>query len=305
MSNLLINENPLIVLPSLARAIGLNEAMVLQQVHFWVNVSDKVYDGSKWMYRTDDEWLEEFSFWSASTLRRAVARLKKLGLVRVEKLSRHFGGNSFDQKKFYTVIYSELNSIELNTSNGASGQSEQMEPVTPSQPSNDASGQNDQMEVVTTNTPSIQSDQIRTVQNDQIRSSQNDQLLTEITTEITTETCSSVSGDAHSHLFNQEQTRLISMSLDWQPTQRFAELCAAQGVNLNALDAEQQEDLLSEFRSYWSTREHKPVGQGQWEHKLVQQVKRALASRHGKRSEKSQQRAEVTGAVMNINDTDW
>ena len=37
MSRLLINENPLQVLPTLAVKIGLNEAMILQQMHYWLN----------------------------------------------------------------------------------------------------------------------------------------------------------------------------------------------------------------------------------------------------------------------------
>ena len=41
MSNLLINESPLQVLPTLATYIGLNEAIFLQQVHYWLRI-DKV-----------------------------------------------------------------------------------------------------------------------------------------------------------------------------------------------------------------------------------------------------------------------
>lgn len=36
-AQLLINEPPLQVLPTLAKTIGLNEAIVLQQVHYWLN----------------------------------------------------------------------------------------------------------------------------------------------------------------------------------------------------------------------------------------------------------------------------
>ena len=36
-SKLLIDEPPLQVLPSLALKIGLNEAIILQQVHYWLN----------------------------------------------------------------------------------------------------------------------------------------------------------------------------------------------------------------------------------------------------------------------------
>ena len=37
MSRLLINEPPLIVLPSLAKEIGLNEAIIVQQIQYWLS----------------------------------------------------------------------------------------------------------------------------------------------------------------------------------------------------------------------------------------------------------------------------
>ncbi len=36
MNNLLLDEHPLLVMPKLATLIGLNEAIVLQQVHYWL-----------------------------------------------------------------------------------------------------------------------------------------------------------------------------------------------------------------------------------------------------------------------------
>ena len=41
-SPLLINEHPLMVLPSLATAVGLNQAIVLQQVHYWLDLNRKI-----------------------------------------------------------------------------------------------------------------------------------------------------------------------------------------------------------------------------------------------------------------------
>lgn len=46
MSRLLINEQPLLVLPSLACEIGLNEALMLQQIHYWMNTSKKLLRGA-------------------------------------------------------------------------------------------------------------------------------------------------------------------------------------------------------------------------------------------------------------------
>ncbi|WP_249366800.1 hypothetical protein [Neobacillus rhizophilus] len=45
MSKLLINENPVMIIPSLAVKIGLNEAVILQQIHYWVHGSRHVIEG--------------------------------------------------------------------------------------------------------------------------------------------------------------------------------------------------------------------------------------------------------------------
>lgn len=36
MSKLLLDDEPLVILPKLAAAIGLNEAIILQQLHYWL-----------------------------------------------------------------------------------------------------------------------------------------------------------------------------------------------------------------------------------------------------------------------------
>lgn len=44
MSKLLINERPIQVLPRLAKEIGLNEEIFLQQLHYWLTP----HDGTTW-----------------------------------------------------------------------------------------------------------------------------------------------------------------------------------------------------------------------------------------------------------------
>ena len=44
MSNLLLNEVPLMCQPSLATKIGLNEAIFIQQLHYWLNRSTNYID---------------------------------------------------------------------------------------------------------------------------------------------------------------------------------------------------------------------------------------------------------------------
>ena len=55
--NYLINEPPLVLLPSLATAIGLNEALMLQQIQYWLSRSDKEIDGRYWIYNTYEAWI--------------------------------------------------------------------------------------------------------------------------------------------------------------------------------------------------------------------------------------------------------
>lgn len=108
-SNLLINESPLQVLPSLAVAIGLNEAMILQQVHYWLNHSKNEREGRAWVYKTVKEWGEEFPFFSEKTIRRALDSLKGAGLL----LTAEFNRSKFDRTTWYSIDYAALHAVEL------------------------------------------------------------------------------------------------------------------------------------------------------------------------------------------------
>lgn len=111
-NKLLINESPLQVLPSLAVLVGLNEAIFLQQVHYWCRANREAnktdthfHDGRWWMYNTIDAWREEnFRFWSKRTLRRIVASLLDRGVL----LTGNYNRAPFDRTKWYTIDYDAL-----------------------------------------------------------------------------------------------------------------------------------------------------------------------------------------------------
>ncbi|WP_440863067.1 hypothetical protein [Symbiopectobacterium purcellii] len=151
-SRLLIHENPLQVLPSLACTIGLNEAMVLQQIHYWLGNSRHVHNGRKWVYNSVAEWQTQFPFWSETTVKRALTSLEKQGLL----LTANYNKDQRDRSKWYSINYDALKSLEVKNVDDASGQ------IDPN-----ASGQIDQMQMVSL-TQCIDKD-------------------TETTTEITTE----------------------------------------------------------------------------------------------------------------------
>lgn len=107
---LLINEPPLQVLPTLAKTIGLNEAIVLQQIHYWLHPQvNKNYFGNRyWVYNTYGQWQKQFPFFSERTLRRTVKNLE------ASKLLVSCKGGELNQTKFYTINYDFLTAICLN-----------------------------------------------------------------------------------------------------------------------------------------------------------------------------------------------
>ncbi len=111
MSKLLVNEYPLIVLPTLAARIGLNEAIMLQQIHYWISSHKAIEkDGRKWHFDKYANWQFQFPFWSIMTIRRIAKSLRDNKLVIAKPLS----ANKSDQTLWYTVDYEELHKIELS-----------------------------------------------------------------------------------------------------------------------------------------------------------------------------------------------
>jgi hypothetical protein len=104
---LLIHESPLQVLPSLAVSIGLNEAIVLQQVHYWLGMSKNVHDGRLWVYNTYEQWAEQFPFWSPEFIRKIVKSLRDKKLIEARQLSP----NAWDKTNSYTINYEVLEEV--------------------------------------------------------------------------------------------------------------------------------------------------------------------------------------------------
>lgn len=164
--SLLMPSRPIVINPDLAYSIGLNEAIALQQVNYWLQETNSGLErgGVRWIYNTTEQWLEQFPFWSESTLKRTFTRLKSLGVLKVEQLNK----SQRDMTNYYTINYESELLDEVK--------------VTKSKKSKCAvpSGQNDTMEEVNVKRS------IRSKRTAVIRSNWHDD-LTENTTESTTE----------------------------------------------------------------------------------------------------------------------
>lgn len=111
-SKLLIQEPPLQVLPTLAQIIGLNEAIVLQQLHYHSERSPLIRRGPapepvRWVTRTLKEWSEEFLWWSKRTIQRIFDRLLELDLI----WSHQFGATRGDMTNSYSVRYDHVDKL--------------------------------------------------------------------------------------------------------------------------------------------------------------------------------------------------
>ncbi|BAB78218.1 hypothetical protein ACN23B_27620 (plasmid) [Anabaena sp. FACHB-709] len=76
-SKLITPESPLLVPPLLAVEIGLTEAMILQQIHYFCQISKHIKrDGRRWFWKTLKDWGETLPFLKPSAIRRAIANLR-------------------------------------------------------------------------------------------------------------------------------------------------------------------------------------------------------------------------------------
>lgn len=118
MNKLLLDESPILVLPSLAEKVGLNEAIFIQQLHYWLKDSKNIRDGYKWVYNTYEEWAEQFTWWSIRTLKRIITGLENNGYI----VTANYNSLKIDKTKWYRIDYEKLNELVARPScqNGTS-----------------------------------------------------------------------------------------------------------------------------------------------------------------------------------------
>lgn len=108
MGNLLINEPPLQVLPSLAVKLeSSDKALMLQQIHYWLNRSNNIRDGFRWIYNSAAKWHEQFPWLSEKTIQRYLKDLEKRGLL----ITGNYNKAKFDRTKWYRIDYDALDNL--------------------------------------------------------------------------------------------------------------------------------------------------------------------------------------------------
>lgn len=106
-SKLLINESPLTVLPSLVKIVGLERAIILQQIQYLLQQKNVgiVLDGHKYIWNTAQEFKDNFfPFWEADSIRKHLRKLETDGfLITAKPLAAQR-----NHTKYYRIEYAKL-----------------------------------------------------------------------------------------------------------------------------------------------------------------------------------------------------
>ena len=115
-SSLLISEPQMQFLPTLASVLSTDSVLFLQQLRFWMNHSNNIQDGRRWVYNSIEEWRIQFYWISRSTLKRIINTLKDFeyhGKVYHIIETRNLNANRMNQRLYYTINDSELQKLAV------------------------------------------------------------------------------------------------------------------------------------------------------------------------------------------------
>ena len=105
---ILKNSNFLAFQSDLAVEYGLNEAIILQKINYFIELNAKnnrnLRNGYYWVYVTLDDLQSQMPFFSKSTIQRALKNLKKAGVLIVS----NYNEKKYDKTVWYRIDYEKL-----------------------------------------------------------------------------------------------------------------------------------------------------------------------------------------------------
>jgi len=103
---MLMDQYPLVLFPALAQAVGVTEAIALQQLHFHLTGSNngREHEGEQYIFKTYKDWQkDDFPFLSTYQIQRIFLKLQKMKLiVSCQPESRD------NRRKYYRIDYEEF-----------------------------------------------------------------------------------------------------------------------------------------------------------------------------------------------------
>ena len=89
--------------PDIAEAYGVNEAIILYNIAFWVDKNEKnennFFEGRYWTYNSTKAYKKQFPYMSERTIQRVIKNLIDNGII----LSGNFSSNLRDRTHYYTL----------------------------------------------------------------------------------------------------------------------------------------------------------------------------------------------------------
>ena len=109
-SRYLADERIMMFHPFVAKALGLNEAIFLQQLHYWLNRKPHIVEEKSWIYNPYRAWQEQLCFMSENTIKRTIKNLTDKGIV----VTANFNKSKFDRTLWYSIDYDKLDELVNN-----------------------------------------------------------------------------------------------------------------------------------------------------------------------------------------------
>lgn len=108
--NLLIQDSPHVFSPNLAKAIGLHECLMLQQLHWLIQHNNcNYYDGHFWWKHTNAQWVETLPYFqNEKRVLKTIKSLRSRKLLFAESLSWKIEKIRGDRTLWYRVNYEEV-----------------------------------------------------------------------------------------------------------------------------------------------------------------------------------------------------
>ena len=89
--------------PEIAEAIGVDEAIMLHHLTFWIVVNIKSYknqyEGRTWTYNSVESFKIDFPYWSNSQIRRILKSLVKQGII----IEGNYNKIKYDKTMWYAL----------------------------------------------------------------------------------------------------------------------------------------------------------------------------------------------------------
>lgn len=97
--------------PTIAKEIGVEEAIMLSNISFWVakNQANKnnFHEGYYWTYNTTEAFVELFPFWTVEQVKRILRNLTKAGYVKKGR----FNKKGYDRTCWFTVVNQPMDKL--------------------------------------------------------------------------------------------------------------------------------------------------------------------------------------------------